>query len=105
MGKENKTGDAVRQIMENPEQLRDIERMKALPSIWRSYRWSFLVHIVFTVILLYFVYRFLSGELSQFDIFINVIPFVFLFTFVLIITLILEVNNAQKERRKVLFGI
>lgn len=59
MEKENKTGDAVRHIMENPEQLRDIEHMKTLPSIWRSFRCSLLVLIVFTVILLYFVYRFL----------------------------------------------
>jgi len=105
MEKENKTGDAVRQIMENPEQLRDIERMKTLPSIWRSFRVSLLVLTVFTVILLYFVYRFLSGALSQFDMLVNSFPFVLLFTFVLIITLYLEINNAQKVRRKVLFGL
>ncbi|MHA1662081.1 MAG: hypothetical protein ACTSVR_02350 [Candidatus Thorarchaeota archaeon] len=105
MDKENKTGDAVRQIMENPEQLRDIERMKTLPSIWKSFRFSLLILTVFTVVLLYFVYHFLCGALSQLDMLTNVFPFVLLFTFVLIITLYLEVNNAQKVRRKVLFGL
>jgi len=105
MEKENKTGDAVRQIMENPEQLRDIERMKTLPSIWKSFRFSLLILTVFTVVLLYFVYHFLCGALSQLDMLTNVFPFVLLFTFVLIITLYLEVNNAQKVRRKVLFGL
>ncbi|RDE12405.1 MAG: hypothetical protein C4K48_10060 [Candidatus Thorarchaeota archaeon] len=103
--KENRTGDAVRQIMLNPEQLKDIGRMKTPPSRWKSYRGSLLVLVVFAVILLYFVSGFISGLMSQYDLFMNGLPIVLLLMLVQTICLGLETRKAERERRKVLFGL
>lgn len=103
--KENTTGDAVRQILLNPDQLRDIDRMKSPPSLWKSLRFSILILIVFAVILLYFVYNYFSGMLSQIDLIMNVLPVTMLSILVLSLCLCVESTNARSRRKKVLFGV
>ena len=104
-GKENKTGDAVRQIMENPEQLRDIEPMKIPPSLWRSLRGSLLILIVFAIALAYFVYSYLSGAMPYYDFFMNGLALFFVMMLILVLCLCVETPNARKANRKARLGI
>jgi len=104
-GKENKTGDAVRQIMKNPEQLREIKRMKKPPSLWKSLRCSLLVLVVFVIYLLYFAYSFISGAMSQFDLYMNALPVSLLLILILSLCLCVETPKAQAANRKARLGI
>ena len=89
-GKENRTGDAVRQIMENPEQLRDIKPMKIPPRLWKSLRGSLLILVVFAVFLLYFAYSYISGSMSYYDVFMNGLALFFVMMLLLILCLCVE---------------
>ena len=104
MGKENRTGDATRQIMENPEQLRDIEQMK-LPGLWRFLRGSLLMFAVFVVVVLYFVVSYFSGAMSYIDLFMNALPVALVLILVLSLCLCAEAPKARKASRKARLGI
>ena len=104
-GKENKTGDAVRLILENPEQLRDIELMKTPQSLWRSLRGSLTILIVFVGFLLYIAISYLSGAISQIDLFMNALIISMLLTLALSCCLCIEAPRARKTSRKARLGI
>ena len=104
-GKENRTGDAVRQIMENPEQLRDSEPMKIPPSLWKSLRGSLLILVLFAIVLVYFVYSYLSGVMPYYDFFMNGLALFLVMMLVLVLCLCVETPNARKANRKARLGI
>lgn len=104
-GKENKTGDAVRLILENPEQLRDIEPMKTPPSLWRFLRGSLIILVIFVGVLLYFAISYLSDAVSQVDLFINALPISMLLILALSCCLCIEAPGARKANRKARLGI
>jgi hypothetical protein len=103
--KENKTGDAARQIMENPEQLRDIEPMKKQSGLWRSLRVSLFLLVVFVVVVVYFVYNYVSGAISYIDLFMNALPVGLMLFLILTLCLCAEAPKARKESRKARLGI
>jgi len=103
--KENRTGDTVRQILENPEQLRDIEPMKVHPSLLRFLRGSLLIFIVFIGVLLYFVFSYLSGTMSYIDLFMNALPVSLLLILFLSLCLCVEAPRSRSASRKARLGI
>jgi hypothetical protein len=103
--KENRTGDTVRQILENPEQLRDIEPMMIHPSLLRFLRGSLLIFIVIVGFLLYFVLSYLSGLMSYMDLFMNALPISLLLILVLSLCLCVETPRARSASRKARLGI
>ena len=104
-GKENKTGDAVRLIMENPEQLRNIEPMKIPPRLWRSLRGSLFILVMSVFILLYFVYSYLSGAMPYYDFFMNGLALFLVLSLVLALCLCVETPKARKANRKARLGV
>ncbi len=104
-GKENRTGDAVRQIMENPEQLRDIQPMKTSPRLWKSLRGSLLILVVFAVFLLYSAYNYLSGSMLYLELITNGLVLFFVMTLLLALCLCVEAPQARAANRKARLGI
>lgn len=104
-GKENRTGDAVRQIMENPEQLRDINPMKIPPRLWKSFRGSILILNLFVIFLLYSVYSYLSGSMSYYDVFMNGLTLFFVMMLLPALCLCVEAPKARAANRKARLGI
>ena len=103
--KENRTGDAVRQILENPERLKDIEPMKVPPSLWKSLRGSLLILVFSVFILMYFVISYLSGSIPYYDFFMNGIALFLVMTLVLALCFCVEAPKARKANRKARLGI
>jgi hypothetical protein len=104
-GKENRTGDTVRLILENPEQLRDIEPMKIPPSLWKSLRCSLLILIIFAIVLVYFVYSYISGSMPYYDFFMNGLALFLMMSLVLACCLCVETPKARKANREARLGI
>ena len=102
---QNRTGDAVRQILENPDQLRDIERMKKLPSTWRSFRFSLLILVGLVALALYFGIGFMEGFIPYYDLYLKALTFILLSTLVFVSCLCVESSKARSNRRKTLFGV
>jgi hypothetical protein len=103
--KENRTGDAVRRIMENPEQLKNIEPMEDSPSLWKSLRGSLLILVFSVFILMYFVINYVSGAMPHYDFFMNGIVVFLGMTLVLALCLGIEAPKARKANRKARLGI
>jgi len=103
--KENKTGDAVCKIMKNPEQLKDIEPMKSPPRLWKSLRGSLLILVVFAIILMYFVYNYISGLMPYFDFIMNGLALFFVMMLVFTLCLCMEAPKSRKASRKARLGI
>ncbi len=103
--KENRTGDAVRQILENPDQLREMPRMKKPPSLWKSFRVSLLILSIAVLVVVYLSIAYLSGALLQYEFFTNLLTIFFLGPLTLVACLCVESNRARTERKRVLFGV
>ena len=103
--KENRTGDAVRRIMTNPESLRDMDGTKPVPRPWTYLRVTYVLGFAFAATLIVGTLGKLVGYFSMYDIVIKVLPLSFVLLLGFTLCLCVESTSASEKRRRMRFGI
>ncbi|TFG27844.1 hypothetical protein EU527_18090 [Candidatus Thorarchaeota archaeon] len=103
--KENKTGDAVRRMMTNPEKLRDMQGTKPVPSQWRYLRVTYIVAITFAATLVVGTWGRLFDYFSLYDIIMKILPLAFILLIAFTLCFYIESTSATEKRRKARYGI
>jgi hypothetical protein len=100
MTKENKTGDAVRQIMSTPEQLQDVQQYRTIPSPWRYIKFSLFLFGAVAITVIISALGVSIGGPSGYDIAMWTIPLTLVLLAALVCCLCLEGISAEEKRRK-----
>lgn len=101
--KESKIGDAVRDMMTNPERFQRMEGTKPV-----SERWSVLgmIFIVLSIATLAFsVWGVITGYLSEYDVIMKIIPTILVLMVAFVCCLCIERPTIAERKRKERFGI
>ena len=103
--KENKTGDAVRRIMTNPESLRKMDGTKLVPKPWTYLRVTYIFGFAIAATLIVGTLGTLSGYFSMYDIVIKILPLSFVLMIGFTLCLCVESTSASEKRRRQRYGI
>ena len=103
--KENKTGDAVRRIMTNPESLRKMDGTKPVPKPWTYLKVTYILGFAFAATLTVGTLGKLSGYFSMYDIVVKILPISFVLLIGFTCCLCVESASASEKRRKLRYGI
>jgi hypothetical protein len=100
MARENLMGDAVRQIMSDPEQLQNAADSSTIPGLWRYFRFSILLSIPFAIAMAVFSLGVLSWPSVYFDLSIQILPLALVLNVALFCSFLYEATTVNEKRRK-----